>query len=65
MPKKTYRAIHLLYSPTMEKQIKPGETIKMTPEDAQILLDLKAIEEVEDGSNNERDELGELQDRTE
>ncbi len=67
MPKKKqlYRARVLLSSLSTGKTINPGETVEMSPDDAQILLDGLAIEEVSDGTNNRIAELGELQDRAE
>ena len=67
MPKKNkvYRARVRLSSLSTGKTINPGETVELSPDDAQILLDNLAIEEVSNGTNNSVAELGELQDRTE
>lgn len=65
MPKKTYRARTILFSVSQDKRIMPGETITLTSEDAERLLEMKAIEEVENGTDDRSNELGELQDRAE
>jgi hypothetical protein len=65
MSKKTYRAKTVLYSVSQDRRIMPGELTQLTPEDAEILLGMKAIEEVENGTDDRSNELGELQDRTE
>ena len=67
MPKKKqlYRARVLLSSLSTGEAINPGETVEMSPDDAQILLDNLVIEEVSDDTNNRVAKLGELQDRTE
>lgn len=63
--KKVYRARVTLSSLSTGKTINPGETVELSPDDAQILLDNLAIEEVSNGTNNSVAELGELQNRTE
>jgi len=67
MPKKLkmYKAIVPLDSNSLKRIVLPGEVIELEDEKAKILLELGAITEVKDGTNPERDKLGELSSGTE
>lgn len=61
MPKKqTYEALVLLSPLSKKKMVLPGETIELDPEDAQVLLDQKAIKEVSNGTDDRIPKLGQL-----
>lgn len=64
MPKKTgtYEALVALDSLALNKVIQPGETIDLTPEDAEILLRAGAVKEIKDGTDDRITKLGKQQD---
>lgn len=63
MPKKKYRALERLTKDDVP--VMPGEVIELDSENVEILLRKHCIEEVENGTDDRSNELGELQDRTE
>lgn len=64
MPKKTgkYEALVALDSLSLNKIIHPGEMADLTPEDAEILLRVGAVKEIEDDTDDRITKLGKQQD---